>query len=87
MDFYEQLPVDSLIALYHEKVKNIENGLLGKNMYYELGLMISAASKRGITLGKTDNSEQGVEHSSNDFVPLAGRYAEIKDASVSSYEV
>lgn len=53
MDFYEKLPTDSLIALYHEKMKNIENGLSTKNIYYELGLMISAASKKGITLGKT----------------------------------
>ncbi len=51
MDFYEQLPADSLISLYHEMTKDIENGQFTKNMYYELGLMISAASKKGITLG------------------------------------
>jgi hypothetical protein len=51
MDFYEQLTADSLISLYLEMTKDIENGQFTKNGYYELGLMISAASKKGITLG------------------------------------
>ncbi|MCM3728847.1 hypothetical protein M3226_24720 [Neobacillus cucumis] len=50
MDFYEKLPTDFLIAFYDEMIKNIEKGLLTKNMYYELGLLISVASNRGITL-------------------------------------
>ena len=52
MDFYEKLPIDFLIDFYDEIIKNIEKGLLTKNMYYELGLIISVASQRGITFGK-----------------------------------
>lgn len=79
MDYYE-LPADSLIALFAEKVKNIESGLLTKNGYYELGLMISAASKKGITLGKTDNSKQAVAHPLDSFIPIAVN-TETKEAS------
>ena len=48
MDFYEKLPIDFLIDFYDEIIKNIEKGLLTKNMYYELSLIISVASQRGI---------------------------------------
>ena len=42
MNFYEKLPSDFLINFYNEIIKNIEKGILSKNMYYELGLIISA---------------------------------------------
>ena len=58
MDFYEKLPIDFLIDFYDEIIKNIEKGLLTKNMYYELSLIISVASQRGITLGKPCDFEQ-----------------------------
>ncbi|MGG1680186.1 hypothetical protein ACIFOT_31375 [Neobacillus sp. NRS-1170] len=58
MDFYEKLPTDFLIAFYEEMMKNIEKGLLTKNMYYELGLLISVASDRGITLEQPYDFEQ-----------------------------
>ena len=51
MDFHERLPTDFLIDFYHEIMKNIQKGLLTKNMYFELGPNISVASQRGITLG------------------------------------
>lgn len=58
MDFYEKLPADFLIAFYDEITKKIEEGLLTKNMYYELGLLISVASSRGITLERPCDFEQ-----------------------------
>ena len=61
MDFYEMLPTDFLIAFYDEMMKNIEKGLLTKNMYYELGLLISVASDRGITLEQPCDFEQIVD--------------------------
>lgn len=50
MDFYEKLPVEFLICFYNEIFKNIEKGILTKNMYYELGILISAANRKGISL-------------------------------------
>ncbi|KKK36904.1 hypothetical protein WQ57_16850 [Mesobacillus campisalis] len=50
-----------MVAFFNEIVKNIEKGLLSKNMYYELGLMISVASQRGITLGKPCDFEQVID--------------------------
>ncbi|MBY0149447.1 hypothetical protein [Neobacillus niacini] len=40
MNFYEKLPVEFLIRFYNEIIKNIEKGILTKNMYYELGLFL-----------------------------------------------
>jgi hypothetical protein len=60
VDFYDKLPTDFLIDFYHEIMKNIEKGLLTKNMYYEIGLIISVASQRGITLRKPCDFEQSV---------------------------
>ena len=50
MNFYEKLSVEFLISFYNEIIKNIEKGILTKNMYYELGIIISVASRRGISL-------------------------------------
>lgn len=61
MNFHERLPSDFLIDFYHEVMKNIEKGLLTKNMYLELSLIISVASQRGITLGKPCDFEQIVD--------------------------
>ena len=52
MDFYQKLPNDVLIAFYNEINKNIEKGILTKQMYYELGLIFSVISRRGISLRK-----------------------------------
>ncbi|MCQ6281692.1 hypothetical protein [Bacillus sp. EB600] len=72
MDFYEKLPTDFLIAFYDEMMKNIEKGLLTKTMYYELGLIISVARRRGITLGQPCDFEQIVDQKDqkdlNDFI-------------------
>lgn len=50
MNLYEKLPVELLIRFYNEVKNNIEKGILTKKMYYELGLIISVAYRRGITL-------------------------------------
>ncbi|MBM7654178.1 hypothetical protein [Neobacillus cucumis] len=52
MDFYDNLPNAVLIAFYNEINKNIEKGILTKQMYYELGLIFSVMSRRGISLRK-----------------------------------
>ena len=52
MVIYEKLPSDILISFYDEVLKNINKGILTKNMYYELGIIISVASRRGISLGE-----------------------------------
>ncbi|WP_338452674.1 hypothetical protein R4Z09_12870 [Niallia oryzisoli] len=61
MDFYAKLPTDFLIAFYCEIMKNIEKGILTKNMYFELGLIILVANRRGITLDKPKDFEQVVD--------------------------
>ncbi|MCM2532898.1 hypothetical protein NDK43_11505 [Neobacillus pocheonensis] len=72
MDFYEKLPTDFLIAFYNEILKNIEKGLLTKKMYYEIGLIISVASQRGITLEQPCDFEQIVDQKDLDeFIQLA----------------
>jgi hypothetical protein len=82
VDFYEKLPTDFLIAFYDEMMKNIEKGLLTKTMYYELGLIISVASQRGITLGQPCDFEQIVDQKDlNDFIQLAYKSNEIRDVS------
>ncbi|MEH7238535.1 hypothetical protein [Bacillus sp. JJ1562] len=55
MDFYEKLPTDLFVYYYCEIMKNIKKGILTKNMYYELGLMISVAHQRRITLIEPDD--------------------------------
>lgn len=50
MDFYEKLPEELLIRFYYEIINNIEKGILTKNMYYEIGVIISVANRRGISL-------------------------------------
>ncbi|MED3564379.1 hypothetical protein [Bacillus xiapuensis] len=50
MDFYENLPIEFLIRFYKEILHNVEEGILSKKMYYELGLIISVASRKGISL-------------------------------------
>lgn len=82
VDFYEKLPTDFLIAFYNEMMKNIEKGLLTKNMYYELGLMISAASRRGLTLEKPYDFEQIVDQEALDnFILFSHINNERKDTS------
>ena len=74
MEQYAELSTDLLIALYQEISKNINNGLLSKNMYYELGLMVSVASQRGITLEQPTDFEQIVgQKSLNDYIHSKGR--------------
>jgi hypothetical protein len=62
MSLYEKLPRDLLIQFYYEVKKMISKGLVSKNMYYELGLIIAAASKRGILLDKPKDFEQYIVH-------------------------
>jgi hypothetical protein len=83
VDFYEKLPTDFLIAFYDEMMKNIEKGLLTKTMYYELGLIISVASQRGITLGQPCDFEQIVDQKELDnFIQIAYKCHEINDDSI-----
>ena len=83
MDFHERLPTDFLIDFYHEIMKNIEKGLLTKNMYFELGLIISVASQRGITLAKPCDFEQIVDQKTlDDFIQFTHKNNEIKAVSL-----
>ncbi|TWD91589.1 hypothetical protein FB550_12131 [Neobacillus bataviensis] len=61
MDFYEKLPNDVLITFYKEINKNIKKGILTKQMYYELGLIFSVMSRRGISLNKPCDLEEVVD--------------------------
>ncbi|WP_338470981.1 hypothetical protein R4Z10_19750 [Niallia sp. XMNu-256] len=81
MNLYEKLPTDTLIAFYHEVWRNIENGFLTKNMYYELGVMISAASQRGITLGKPSDFDYVVDQQTlDDFIKSTSRFHEVNNS-------
>jgi hypothetical protein len=60
LNLYEKLSTDFLIAFYYEMMKNIEKGLLTKNMYHELGLIIDVANQRDITLDRPVDFEQVV---------------------------
>jgi len=60
MELYQKLPTELLLRFYNEIVKNIEKGVLSKNMYYELGLIISVASRRGICLEKPSDFNEVV---------------------------
>ncbi|TWD99369.1 hypothetical protein FB550_1074 [Neobacillus bataviensis] len=52
MSLYEKLPDDLLICFFNEVTNNIEKGILTKNTYFELGMIISVANRRGIDLIK-----------------------------------
>jgi hypothetical protein len=68
-----------------EVPKNINKGILTKNMYYELGLIISVASQRRITLGKPCDFEQIVDQKTlENFIQFAHKYNEIKAVSVTA---
>ncbi len=68
-----------------EVPKNINKGILTKNMYYELGLIISVASQRGITSGKLCDFEQIVDQKTlENFIKFAHKYNEIKAVSVTA---
>ncbi|WP_216828182.1 hypothetical protein [Alkalihalobacterium elongatum] len=51
MNTYRRLPTENLLAYYYEITKEIKEGIISKSVYFELGLIISVASERGITLG------------------------------------
>jgi len=69
MNLYEKLPAEFLIRFYNEMNKNIEKGILTKNMYYELGIMISVANRRGISLTPpSDFNEMINEQALNDLL-------------------
>lgn len=71
MNFYEKLPVEFLIRFYNEIIKNIEEGILTKNMYYELGIIISVANRRGISLDQpSDFNEVINQQALNDLLQL-----------------
>lgn len=61
MIIYEKLPSDLLISFYDEVLENINKGILTKTMYYELGIIISVASRRGISLEEPCDFEQIVD--------------------------
>lgn len=61
MNNYADLSTNRLKDLYKMILKNIEEGTLSKNMYYELGLMILAAKRRGINLDKPSDFSQIVD--------------------------
>jgi hypothetical protein len=69
MNFYEKLPVEFLIRFYNEIIKNIEKGILTKNMYYEIGIIISVANRRGISLNPpSDFNEMINQQALNDLL-------------------
>jgi len=70
MNFYKKLPTDLLLSFYYEIAMNIKKGTLTKNMYYELGLIMSVASQRGIILRKPHDFEQIVNQKSLDHFCL-----------------
>ncbi|WP_338473370.1 hypothetical protein R4Z10_21210 (plasmid) [Niallia sp. XMNu-256] len=72
MVLYEKLPSDILISFYDEILKNINEGILTKNMYYELGIIISVANRRSIILEEPCDFEQMVDQETlNDFIQCA----------------
>jgi len=60
IDFYEKLPTDLLMTLYGDMIRIIEKGTITKKLYYELGLIISVASQRGLTLGQPCTFKQKI---------------------------
>ena len=61
MNLYEKLPNNFLVDFYNEICKNIENGILTKAMYYELGLITIVLNQRGIILSKPTDFEDVVK--------------------------
>jgi hypothetical protein len=69
MDLYEKLPEELLIRFYYEIINNIEKGILTKNMYYEIGIIISVANRRGISLDQpSDFNEVINQQALNDLL-------------------
>ena len=69
MDFYEKLPEELLIRFYYDIINNIEKGILTKNMYYEIGIIIYVANRRGISLDQpSDFNEVINQQALNDLV-------------------
>ncbi|MCM2535007.1 hypothetical protein NDK43_25035 [Neobacillus pocheonensis] len=69
MDFYEKLPEELLIRFYYEIINNIKKGILTKNMYYEIGIIISVANRRGISLDQpSDFNEVINQQALNDLL-------------------
>ncbi|MDR4948113.1 hypothetical protein [Neobacillus cucumis] len=62
MELYEKLPNDVLIGFYNEINKNIGKDILTKQMYYELGLIFSVLSRRGIFLNKPIDFDEVIDH-------------------------
>jgi hypothetical protein len=60
MKLYKKLPGDFLIRYYNEIIKKIEKGILSKNMYYELGIIIFVANWRGISLNQPSDFNEVV---------------------------
>lgn len=85
LHIYEKLPADFLIAFYNEILKNIKKGILTKNMYYELGLIISVASQRGIIIEKPCDFEQIIDQDDLDrFIHFTYKDNDEMDDSVSA---
>jgi hypothetical protein len=61
MSLYETLPTDFLLQFYHGINKNIVKGSVSKDSYYELGLIIAAAAKRGMSLGTLEDFKEIVD--------------------------
>jgi hypothetical protein len=85
MILYEKLPSDILISFYDEVLKNINKGILTKNMYYELGIIISVASQRGISLEEPCDFEQIVDQETlNVLIQCAHKCNGKKNVSLAS---
>jgi hypothetical protein len=66
-------------------LKNIAKGILTKNIYYELGVIISVASQRGISLEEPCDFEQIVDQETlNDLTQGAHKYNEKKNLPLAS---
>ena len=66
MNSYEKLSTKNLIDFYNEITKNIEKEILTKNMYYELGLIIAVANRRGFTLNRPHDFKEVVNQQALD---------------------
>lgn len=63
MLLYKKLSLDTFIFFYHEMMKNMDRGLLTKNMYDELRIIIFVEKQRGMTLEKPSDFEEFVDQS------------------------
>lgn len=85
MSSYDSLPADFLIAFYNDMLNKIEKGILTKNMYYELGLMISVAHQRGITLDRPCDFEQFVDQKDLDeYIHFTYKQHTVHDESLTA---